>query len=258
MPRSQVEFMMIPRRLTGLGPFCRTLLFSLLLAAALAPALAQSSAARCHFQISVRDPAGALVTDATIALAPATQPGSCHLRVTHAGFAPLERDLPDAPPHATIAVVLQLSAAVDSVEVHVEGFKAESSSTATRIPLSLLDTPQTLTTLTSDLLRSRGSESMKSAVETLPAIGLQLGEGRRDNFFIRGFNAVSDMYLDGVRDTAQYYRDLSNTERIEVLEGPAAVLYGRGSSGGLINRVTKKPSLEGTLAELSYTAGRLR
>src|SRR6185437_16211693 len=88
-----------------------------------------------------------------------------------------------------------------------------------------------------------------------PAVGLQLGEGRRDNFFIRGFNAVNDMYIDGVRDSAQYYRDLSNTERIEVLEGPAAVLYGRGSSGGLINRITKKPSMEGALGEISYTAG---
>jgi catecholate siderophore receptor len=63
------------------------------------------------------------------------------------------------------------------------------------------------------------------------------------------------MYLDGVRDDAQYYRDLSNTERIEVVEGPAAVLYGRGSSGGLINRITKKPEMEGTLGELSYMAG---
>ncbi len=121
--------------------------------------------------------------------------------------------------------------------------------------MTLLETPQQVEVLTGELLRARGVESMKEAVEMVPAVGLQLGEGRRDNFFIRGFNAVNDMYIDGVRDTAQYYRDLSNTERIEVVEGPAAVLYGRGSSGGLINRVTKKPSMEGTLGELSYTAG---
>ena len=123
------------------------------------------------------------------------------------------------------------------------------------MPMTILETPQQVQVLTSELMRARSVDNMKQAVEMVPSVGLQLGEGRRDNFFIRGFNAVGDMYIDGVRDDAQYYRDLSNTERIEVLEGPAAVLYGRGSSGGLIDRVTKKPSMEGTLGELSYTAG---
>jgi catecholate siderophore receptor len=56
---------------------------------------------------------------------------------------------------------------------------------------------------------------------------------------IRGFSAILDQFVDGVRDDAMYFRDLSNTERIEVLKGPASVLYGRRSSGGLVNRVTK-------------------
>ncbi len=154
-----------------------------------------------------------------------------------------------------LTLKLAIADTADTVEVHAEGFKADAATTATRMPMTLLETPQQVQVLTGELLRSRGVESMKQAVEVVPAVGLQLGEGRRDNFFIRGFNAVSDMYIDGVRDDAQYYRDLSNTERIEVLEGPAAVLYGRGSSGGLINRVTKKPSMEGTLGELSYMAG---
>ena len=143
----------------------------------------------------------------------------------------------------------------ERVDVQADSYKASVATAASRIPMSLLETPQQVQVLTGELLRARNVESMKQAVEVVPAVGLQLGEGRRDNFFIRGFNAVNDMYLDGVRDDAQYYRDLSNTERIEVVEGPAAVLYGRGSSGGLINRVTKKPSMEGTLGELSYTAG---
>ena len=67
------------------------------------------------------------------------------------------------------------------------------------------------------------------------------GDGQRDQVFIRSFSAIADQFLDGIRDDALYFRDLSNIERIEVLKGPSAVLYGRGSSGGLINRVSKKP-----------------
>jgi len=69
---------------------------------------------------------------------------------------------------------------------------------------------------------------------------------------IRGNIAYGDLFIDGVRDDALYFRDLSNIERIEILKGPASVLYGRGSSGGLINRVSKKPGTEGGEIVLSY------
>jgi catecholate siderophore receptor len=82
-----------------------------------------------------------------------------------------------------------------------------------------------------------------------------LGEGRRDQFTIRGFSALTDQYLDGIRDDGQYYRDLANTERLEVLKGPAGVLYGRGSGGGLVNRVTKKPDLEAPVRRASVGVG---
>ena len=184
------------------------------------------------------------------------RPGRYAATVTHAGFAPLEQAV-EFPANGAreMRLVLRATGASTTVDVEAEGYKAEEASSASRVPMHVLDTPQQVQVLTSDLLQARGVKSMKEAVEVVPAVGLQLGEGRRDNFFIRGFNAVDDMYLDGVRDDAQYYRDLSNTERIEVVEGPAAVLYGRGSSGGLINRVTKKPQMEGTLGELAYTAG---
>ena len=186
----------------------------------------------------------------------AAPPGHYILGVSCVGFAPVEQAA-EVPVHGVGAVqfVLRAAGATATVNVETEGYKAEETVSATRVPMSVLDTPQQVQVLTGELLQARGVKSMKAALEVVPAVGLQLGEGRRDNFFIRGFNAVDDMYLDGVRDDAQYYRDLSNTERIEVVEGPAAVLYGRGSSGGLINRVTKKPSMEGTLGQLDYTAG---
>lgn len=236
---------------------------------------AQTSATEeSSVQVEVSDSSGARITDPAVLLIPAgggvlagdsnggfrgVGPGRYRLEVSRAGFAGVDREIEisDAASRR-VQVTLQVAANADTVEVRADGFKADASSTAGRMPMAVLETPQQVQVLTGELLRSRGTESMKSAVEMVPAVGLQLGEGRRDNFFIRGFNAGNDMYLDGVRDDAQYYRDLSNTERIELLEGPAAVLYGRGSSGGLINRVTKKPSLEGTLAELTYTAGGYR
>ena len=183
-------------------------------------------------------------------------PGEYRASVSRAGFARLEEIVEvSASGVGEVRFVVRAGGASTTVNVEAEGYKAEEASSATRVPMSVLETPQQVQVLTGDLLRARGVESMKEALEVVPAVGLQLGEGRRDNFFIRGLNAVDDMYLDGVRDDAQYYRDLSNTERIEVVEGPAAVLYGRGSSGGLINRVTKKPNMEGTLGQVAYTAG---
>ena len=238
--------------------------------------LALHSQQPSRFSVTITDPSGAVIPGANVALhsldsqhhgltgttnstgefAGSLHPGTYRLTVTRSGFEPIERSIEFSGDHpTTLNLTLNLAASSASIEVHADNYRAEAATSASKIPLTLEETPQQEEVLTSELLRARGVESMKQAVEMLPSVGLQLGEGRRDNFFIRDFNAVSDMYIDGVRDGAQYYRDLSNTDRIEVLEGPAAVLYGRGSSGGLINRITKKPSMEGTLGELTYTAG---
>jgi catecholate siderophore receptor len=182
-------------------------------------------------------------------------PGFYVIRAGREGFQQTERQVNIEQRAMELRMTLPVAPRIETVEARTEGYLAEQETTAARIPLRLAETPQQMEVLTGELLQARATESLKQAMELVAAAGLQLGEGRRDNFYIRGFNAVSDVYVDGVRDTAQYYRDLSNTERIEVLEGPAAVLYGRGSSGGLINRVNKRPQMEGTLGELSYTAG---
>lgn len=84
---------------------------------------------------------------------------------------------------------------------------------------------------------------MEDALKYVPGVGLSRGHGQRDQVVIRGFSAMADHFVDRMRDNALYFRDLFNTVRIKVLKGPAAVLYGRSSSGGLINWVTKNPSL---------------
>ncbi len=121
-------------------------------------------------------------------------------------------------------------------------YKPEQSKSALKIDAALRDIPQSISVVPQALLEDQGADSLEDALKNVPGIGLSNGDGQRDQVTIRGFSAIGDMYIDGIRDDALYYRDMSNIERVEVIKGPAAVLYGRGSSGGLINSVSKKPT----------------
>lgn len=122
-------------------------------------------------------------------------------------------------------------------------YNEPTATSATKIEAPLRDIPQTVNVVPQQLLRDQGARSLESVLKTVPGVGLSHGDGQRDQVTIRGFTAISDQFIDGLRDDALYFRDLSNIEQIEVLKGPASVLYGRGSSGGLINRITKKPGI---------------
>lgn len=124
--------------------------------------------------------------------------------------------------------------------------------TALKIDAPLRDIPQTIDIIPDQVIRDQRALSLQDAVKNVAGIGMATGDGQRDQFVIRGNIAYGDLFIDGVRDDALYFRDLSNIERIEILKGPASVLYGRGSSGGLINRVSKKPGTEGGEIVLSY------
>jgi len=115
------------------------------------------------------------------------------------------------------------------------------TSSATKLDVPLRDVPQSVQIVDKELIRAQGAVDMKDVLRNVSGVAPSQGEGRRDQFYIRGFDATRDTLLDGMRDDSLYFRDLGNVERIEVLKGPAAVLYGRGSAGGVINRVTKKP-----------------
>ncbi|RST52734.1 TonB-dependent receptor [Variovorax sp. MHTC-1] len=135
------------------------------------------------------------------------------------------------------------------------GYAPATGSSATKGSAPLRDIPQAVNVLPAQLLRDQGATSMQDALRNAPGIAFNHGDGQRDQVVIRGFSAIADWFVDGVRDDALYFRDLSDTERIEVLKGPAAVLYGRGSSGGLINRVTKKPVFGESFGEVSLGVG---
>ena len=136
-----------------------------------------------------------------------------------------------------------------------QGYSPSTSSTATKGSAPLRDIPQSVNVVPAQLLRDQAARSMEDALRNVPGVAASHGDGQRDQVVIRGFSAISDQFVDGVRDDALYFRDLSNIERIEVLKGPSAVLYGRGSSGGLINRITKKPKFGETSGEVALILG---
>jgi catecholate siderophore receptor len=184
--------------------------------------------------------------------------GKYLLRVDLKGFESRTQEITVADGKAIAAEVqLDLAEVSESVLVTADAMYSETQAvTATKMNVPLLDVPQSVTVVNNQLLRAQAANSMQDALRNVPAVSVQLGEGRRDQVLIRGFSALNDQYVDGVRDDSPYYRDLSGVERIEVLKGPAAVLYGRGSGGGIVNRVLKKPELEQPLLfEIGTTFG---
>lgn len=128
--------------------------------------------------------------------------------------------------------------------------------TVGKTPALPKDIPQSLTIITNKLITDQGQDSVKGALQNVPGITFEAGEGGRigDNIRLRGFTVAGDIYSDGLRDIAQYNRDTFNVERIEVLRGSASMLFGRGSTGGIVNQVSKVPSSFGR-NELTLTAG---
>lgn len=118
--------------------------------------------------------------------------------------------------------------------------------TMTRIGKTLQDPhdiPQAVTTITNTLMDQQQVGSLKEALRNVSGLSFNAAEGGRsgDNMSLRGFYTFGDMYLDGIRDTAQYNRETFNLEQIDVLRGAGAMLFGRGQAGGVINQVSKTP-----------------
>tara|TARA_E500000178_G_C17018139_1_gene754038 strand:+ start:899 stop:2959 length:2061 start_codon:yes stop_codon:yes gene_type:complete len=129
----------------------------------------------------------------------------------------------------------------DIEEVVVKGNVLYSDQvTALKTPVPVLDVPQTVSIVTDEDIRKQGFRSIGGIVRYTPGVNTSQGEGHRDSVVFRGVRSTADFYQDGVRDDVQYYRSLYNVEQVEVLRGPNALLFGRGGTGGMINRVTKK------------------
>lgn len=124
------------------------------------------------------------------------------------------------------------------------GYKATDTATATKTDTPLIDVPQTVSVVTRARIDDQALRSMADVLRYVPGTTVGQGEGNRDQITLRGQNTTADFFLDGVRDDVQYYRSLYNIERVEILKGPFALIFGRGGSGGIINRVQKTPSAD--------------
>lgn len=134
----------------------------------------------------------------------------------------------------------ELPATAISAEAQAEDPRVKISSTATRTSTPVRYVPQAIDSIKTTNVADYGTNDIGDALSGIPNVSSS-ADTRFDSLRIRGFDASNDFYLDGIRDDSQYKRDLHNIERVEVLKGPAAVLYGRGSQGGIVNRVSKLP-----------------
>jgi catecholate siderophore receptor len=144
------------------------------------------------------------------------------------------------------------SAALDSAALDAEStvvvtgqrseYGAQETCTATRTCSDVRDVPQSLSVISESQIEDQALRSIADVLMYVPGATPGTGEGNRDQITLRGNNTTADFFVNGVRDDVQYFRDLYNAERIEVLRGPNAMIFGRGGGGGVVNRVTKRSS----------------
>jgi catecholate siderophore receptor len=137
-----------------------------------------------------------------------------------------------------------------------DSYDTDFSTIGGGVAMPIRDIPQTVTIVNSALMQAQGATSLADALRNVPGITIGAAEGGSigNNFNLRGFSARTDLYLDGMRDRGQYYRDVFSLDAVEVLQGPSSMLFGRGSTGGVINQVSKLPSLT-PFATVGLTVG---
>ncbi len=121
-------------------------------------------------------------------------------------------------------------------------------------PLPILDVPQSVSVITDEEIKDQGFREIGDIIRYMPGVNTSQGEGHRDAVVFRGVRSTADFYQDGVRDDVQYYRSLYNVEQLEILRGPNALLFGRGGTGGLINRVSKKAEIGEAFGSIDFGA----
>ena len=123
---------------------------------------------------------------------------------------------------------------------YLPDYSARKTRSATKTDTPLLDVPQAVTVVTDKLIADQAMTGLTDTLRYMPGVGVAQGEGNRDTPVMRGNSTTGDFFVDGVRDDVQYIRDTYNVERVEALKGPNAMIFGRGGTGGVINRVTRQ------------------
>ena len=142
----------------------------------------------------------------------------------------------------------------ETIVVLAPEYRVPVITSGTKTDTPLRDIPQSITVLTRDLIDDQAMRSVADVLRYVPGGQIAQGEGHRDQIVLRGNNSTADFFVDGLRDDVQYFRDLYNVDRIEVLKGPNAMIFGRGGGGGVVNRVIKKADGE-TVREATLQVG---
>lgn len=168
--------------------------------------------------------------------------GSAHAQAQTPPAAPAAPESNAAPPAGTVLPVVRAR-----VQAEPAG-KDSVQATTTRIgkgQQELRDVPQSVTVVTERLIDDRNLDTLKDTLKNTAGISFLAAEGGEEDIRLRGFSlqATGDIFVDGLRDPAFYERDSFNWDRLEVLRGSASMLFGRGSTGGAVNQVSKLPTL---------------
>lgn len=149
----------------------------------------------------------------------------------------------------------QITVQDDRLDDTPEGYQGGTTRVG-KIDQLAKDVPQALTVVSQQLMQETNANTLKEALRHVSGLTFNAGEGGRigDNMMLRGFYSFGDLYLDGIRDVAQYNRETFNLEQVDVLRGSAAMLFGRGQAGGVINQVSKQPLLRNR-NEVTLTGG---
>jgi catecholate siderophore receptor len=161
----------------------------------------------------------------------------------------------------SLATLPLIMVTANKTEDKTDGYVIAKSSTATKTNTLLRDVPQAVSVVTQELMKDLSMQSIADVVRYVPGVVMSQGEGNSDAPIFRGNRSTADFYVDGVRDDVEYFRDIYNMERVDVLKGPSGMIFGRGSSGGVINRVSKEagwnPIREITAQTGSYNTKRV-
>ena len=170
-----------------------------------------------------------------------------------------------APSRETAPVVAQQPQAkpadTHDARTGTVGYYANSTSVATKSNTPLLNIPQSVNVITRDFIQDSGAQQLTDVTRYVPGVAIHQGEGNRDELVIRGVDSSANFFVNGFRDDVQYFRDLYNTQSIEVIKGPSALTFGRGAGGGLVNRTLKEADgqrvYEATMQTGSYSDRRI-
>ena len=120
------------------------------------------------------------------------------------------------------------------------GYYTNSTPVATKTNTPIVNIPQSLTVISKEFIRDQSYQNLTDVTRYVPGVAVHQGEGNRDELVIRGVDSSANFFVNGFRDDVQYFRDVYNTQSIEILKGPSAITFGRGAGGGLLNRTLKE------------------